>query len=235
MSFVTGFLGELRLLRGSTSGHIALMTGILAPMLIGVAGGAIDVSSFVSHKSDLQSIADAAALGATKEAALNGWSSTVAVAVVNGYLEAHTRSGAEGTVRAKVDVEPAEKQVTVTLEQDHHPYFVVGYFVGSPQITVFATAQANNNVNICVIGLERADKATVSLETNAVISAPKCSLYSNSSSTSGLISSGNAKLTAQLSCSAGGYSGAPKNYNYDVPLTDCPAISDPMASRPPPT
>lgn len=228
-------LPTLRRLLGCTRGHMALMTGILAPMLIGLAGGAVDVSAFLAHKTDLQDIADAAALGAAKEASLNGWANSAAVAVVNGYLEAHKRSGAEGTVQAKVEVDPVKKQVTVTLEQDHHPYFIVGYFVGSPQIRVSSAAQTNNNTNICVIGLETADAATVSLETNAVISAPKCSVYSNSSSTSGLKSTGNANLVAQLACSAGGFTGMSKNYDYQNPLTDCPEVADPLASRPPPS
>jgi len=225
----------LRGLMDCTRGHMAMMTGILAPMLIGVAGGAIDVSAFMTHKTDLQEIADASALGAAKEASLNGWSTSAAVAIVNGYLEAHRRSGAEGTVEAKVEVDPVKKQVTVTLEQDHHPYFVVGYFVGSPQIRVSSAAQTNNNTNICVIGLEKADAATVSLETNAAISAPKCSVYSNSSSTGGLTSTGNANLVAQLACSAGGFVGGSKNFNYQNPLTDCPEVADPLASRAPPS
>lgn len=214
---------------------MAMMTGLLAPMLIGLAGAAIDVNSFIAHKTDLQGIADAAALGAAKEAALNGWSTSAAISIVNGYLEAHKRSGAEGTVAAKVEVNVAKKQVTVTLEQDHHPYFVVGYFVGSPQIKVSSAAQTNNSSNICVIGLDRADQGTVSLDTNAVISAPKCSVYSNSASASGLISNGNANLISQLACSAGGYGGMLKNFNNQQPLTDCPDVIDPLASRQPPT
>ncbi len=217
-----------------TRGHMAMLTGIMAPLLIGVAGGAVDVSAFLTHRTDLQNIADAAALGAAKEASLNGWANSAAVAVVNGYLEAHKHSGAEGTVEAKVEVDSIKKQVTVTLEQDHHPYFVVGYLVGSPQIRVSSAAQTNNNTNICVIGLDEADAATVSLETNAAISAPKCTVYSNSLSTSGLTSTGNANLVSQLACSAGGFAGAPRNFNYHNPLTDCPKVADPLASRPPP-
>eukprot|EP00913_Durusdinium_trenchii_P004204 g3896.t1 len=220
--------------QGCRNGHMALMTALLAPLLIGVAGGAIDVSSFIDHKTNLQDVADAAALAAAKEASLNGWSTDSAVAVVNGFLDAHKRSGAEGSVAAAVAVDPVKKQVEVTLEQDHHPYFVVGYFVGSPQITVSSAARTNNASNICVIGLEGSDTATVSLQNQALISAPKCAVYSNSTSTTGLTATGKASLVAQLSCSAGGYSGAPGNFAPQPPLTDCPAVADPLSSRPPP-
>jgi Flp pilus assembly protein TadG len=213
---------------------MAMMTALLAPMLIGLGGGAIDLSTYMANKTDLQDVADSAALSAAKEASLNGWSTNSAISVVNGVLEAHKRSGAEGTLTADVVVTPALKQVQVTLSQDQKPYFVIGYFTGSPQITAASTARTNNVSNVCVIGLEASGTATVSLETNAVVSAPKCAVYSNSTSTTGLISTGNANLIAQLACSAGGFSGASKNFNYRNPLTDCPTVTDPLASRPPP-
>jgi hypothetical protein len=209
------------------------MTAILAPLLIGLAASAMDVTAFVARKGDLEGLADAAALAAAKEASLNGWSERSAVAVVNGFLQAHAKSGTAGTLAATVKVDPVLKQVEVTLDEDQHPYFVMSYFQGNPQIRVVSAAQTSNSSNICVIGLEGADAATVSLETNAVISAPKCAVYSNSESTSGLSATGNALLTAQLTCSAGGYSGAIKNFS-NPPLTDCPAVSDPLASRPAP-
>jgi hypothetical protein len=131
-------------------------------------------------------------------------------------------------------VDSALKQVKVTLEQDHHPYFTIGYFVGSPQITTSSTARANGAANICVIGLDSSDTATISLEGKAVVSAPKCTVYSNPLSTSGLVSTDNGNMIAQMACTSGGYSGMSRNYNNKLPLTDCPAVADPLASRPPP-
>jgi Flp pilus assembly protein TadG len=224
---------RLKQLLRCQKGHMALMTAILAPLLIGLAASAMDVTAFVARKGDLEGLADAAALAAAKEASLNGWSERSAVAVVNGFLQAHAKSGTAGTLAATVKVDPLLKQVEVTLDEDQHPYFVMSYFQNNPQIRVVSAAQTSNSSNICVIGLESADTATVSLETNAVISAPKCAVYSNSESTSGLSSTGNALLTAQLTCSAGGYSGAIRNFS-NPPLTDCPAVSDPLASRPAP-
>lgn len=212
-----------------------MMTGLLVPLLIGVAGGGVDAASFLTHKNDLQQIADAAALAAANEASLNGWSTDGVVAAVNGFVQQHTGSNDGETVAAQVNVDSAQKQVEVTLAQDHSPYFVIGYFIGSPQIMVSSIALTNNDANICVIGLETSDSATVSLETNAAITAPKCAVYSNSLSTSGLVSTGNANLVSQLACSSGGFSGSARNYNFVAPITDCPAVTDPLVSRPPPT
>jgi Flp pilus assembly protein TadG len=213
---------------------MAISFALLAPMLMGLTGGAIDMGSFIVHKDELQVDADAAALAAAKEAGLSGWSQSSAAAVVEAYLDANVRRTVSGDFTAKVEVDVAAKQVTVTLEQDHRAYFVIGYFQGSPQIRVKSTAQASNNSNICVIGLHGSDVATVALETSAVLSAPDCAVYSNSLSQGGLQSTGNAQLVSDLTCSAGGYLGAPRNFNQ-LPLTDCPAVSDPLASRPDPT
>ncbi|MDE0924908.1 MAG: hypothetical protein OSA96_18170, partial [Aurantimonas coralicida] len=42
-----------------------------------------------------------------------------------------------------------------------------------------------------------------------------------------------AKLSSELACSSGGYDGIESNYE-PLPLTDCPAVSDPLTSRIPP-
>ena len=213
---------------------MAMMTALFAPVLIGLAGGAVDFTAFNGHRAHLQETADAAAIAAAKEASLNGWSDKSAQSVVDGFLKVHTSSSDQGAVSANVVVDAASRRVDVVLEQDHYPYMVVGYFVGSPQIRVAASAQSSNTSNICVIGLETADAATISLQTNAVVSAPKCAVYSNSLSSSGLTSTGNALLTAQLACSAGGYSGGAKNYQT-MPVPDCPTVVDPLQARPAPS
>ncbi|WP_165823716.1 pilus assembly protein TadG-related protein [Metarhizobium album] len=212
---------------------MALMFGILAPVLLGVAGGAVDFGAFVNHRLELQAAADSASLAAAKEAGLSGWTENAARAVVESYLDINLRAGGSGIYTADVQVDATAKQVTVVLEQDHRPYFVVGYFQGSPQIRVRSTAQASNSSNICVIGLHPSDEGTISMNTNAVLSAPRCAVYSNAESEKGLISEGNANLIADLACTAGGFGGAARNFNK-LPLTDCPSVKDPLESRPAP-
>jgi hypothetical protein len=226
-------LGRVVDLACCRAGNMALSFALLAPMLIGLIGGAIDMGAFIVHKDELQAAADAAALAAAKEGSLSGWSETSAKSVVESYLDANVRRTVSGDFSAEVDVDVQSKQVTVTLEQDHRAYFLIGYFQGSPQIRVRSIAQASNSANICVIGLHGSDTGTISLDTNAVLSAPECAVYSNSLSQSGLQSQGNAQLVSDLACSAGGYIGASKNF-LPMPLTDCPAVSDPLASRPDP-
>ncbi|WP_143523704.1 pilus assembly protein TadG-related protein [Pararhizobium arenae] len=226
-------LSKLPSLVRSRDGNFALMGALTLPLLLALGGGVVNVNSYFADRSALQSVADAAALAAAKEASLNGWSKTSALSVAQGYLMAH-RDAREPLPLLEVEVDPTLKQVKVTVVQDHKSYFVAGFFADTPNIVVSSTARTNSSSNICVIGLEKTGTATISLETNAVISADRCAVYSNSSSVSGLTSTGNASLSAQLTCTTGGYVGASKNFKNGLPLTDCPVVIDPLADRPMP-
>ena len=68
------------------------------------------------------------------------------------------------------------------------------------------------------------------LSGNSRLVALGCSAYSNSADPKGLAVKDTARLRTQLSCTAGGYSGAPSNF-APKPLTDCPPLADPLASR----
>jgi len=216
------------------SGHFAVMVGLLAPVLLGVTGGAIDLFRYISHQKGLQNAADGAALAAAREASLGGWSAAAAEAVADAYVQANVRHlDGSGAVKAVTTVDSATQRISVEVEQDDYAYFVMGYFRSSPQIRVSATAQASGSTNICVIGLSGSEVSTVELNANSVLHAPNCAVYSNSTDTRGMVSKSNSILTSALACSAGGYEGAARNYS-SMPLTDCPAMADPLADRPAP-
>jgi hypothetical protein len=195
----------------------------------------VDFYVYNDQQKQLQNVADSAALAAAREAALEGWSQETAEAVVESFVEANLRSIGSGTVRyiADVDVDSTQRRVSVTIDQDHYGYFVAGYFRHSPQIRVTAVAQTSGSTNICVIGLDDTVSTTVELREQSELSAPKCAVYSNSTDSAGLRSREDAVLKAHFACSAGGYDGAAKNFGSE-PLTDCPVMPDPLASRQPP-
>jgi hypothetical protein len=199
------------------------MLALLSPVLLGLSGGAMDLFLYENHAKSLQRVADGAALAAVSEASLKGWSKATADAIVADFIDAHLQESGQATYTSTVGVDLDERTVMVTIDQDNHEYFVLGYFKHSPQIRVSATAQASGSTKVCVIGLDETLKAAVSLNSNAVLTAADCAVYSNSRSPVGLQSKSNSVLTAVLSCSAGGYEGSPRNFRGAV-LTDCPAM-----------
>lgn len=60
-----------RRLRQDTYGNVAMMFGLIAPVLLALAGGAIDFSHYISVKNALNDAADAAALAAVSQSSIN--------------------------------------------------------------------------------------------------------------------------------------------------------------------
>ncbi len=194
-----------------------------------------DAVVYLSHQENLQNAADGAALASARESALSGWSTEKAQAVADAFVAANLVHGlgGSGVVTAVATVDTQQHRVSVTVDQDHFGYFIMGYFKSNPQIRVTAAAQASGSTNVCVIGLNGSDEATLSLDSNAILYAPDCAVYSNSVHTKGMLSLSNAVLTSPLACTVGGYSGSTKNFSRK-PITDCPPVKDPLADRAPP-
>jgi hypothetical protein len=230
------FLQQIRRLIENRHGQFAVIAAILAPVLLGITGGAVDLVVYENQKAQMQDAADFAALAAAKEASLKGWTAQVAKEVASTIAEGNMQGkGFSDTAsfKADVSVDEPKKSVTVTLDMDQHSFFVLGYFRHDPQIRVKSTARALGETSLCVIGLDKAAPSTVKLTGLGKLTAAACAVYSNSVATDGLSSQQDALLSAALTCSAGGVAGASKNF-AKKPTTDCPPVEDPLSDRSPP-
>jgi Flp pilus assembly protein TadG len=231
-----GYIKHVRRFIENRHGQFGLIAAILAPVLLGLTGGAIDLVVYQNQQALMQNSADFAALAATKEASLKGWTEQTAKAVaktiVAGNLQGKAFSDAT-YFNTEVSVDEARKSVTVTLDMDQHAFFVLGYFRRDPQIRVKSTARAMGETSLCVIGLDKNSASTVKLNKHGKLTAPECAVYSNSLATDGLASLDDAVLSAEIVCTSGGYAGARRNFEK-LPTTDCPAVEDPLSDRAPP-
>jgi Flp pilus assembly protein TadG len=218
----------------SRSGNFAVSFALLLPVLMGLVGGTIDFLAFKTQQADMQNIADAAVLAAAREGSLKGWTDEVAVTVAQQFaldkMKVTAEVSTETVVVAKAVAGPSKKEVSITLEMDHYPYFLMGYFAPSPQISVTSSATVSGEMNTCIIGLDPALDATVSLTGLSKLTAPDCAVYSNSVSPKGFASVDLAYLDSALNCSAGGVEGATKNF-ATPPTLDCRQIPDPLVDR----
>lgn len=227
--------GAVRSITKSRGGNIAVTLAMIAPLLLGISAAGVDMFLVNSQRSAIQDSVDAAALAAVREAGLKGWSKETASAVADTVVRANylTHHASSNYYEIETSVDKTNRQVTVTLKQDHYPYFYSAFFP-SPQIVKSATATAAGSINICAIGLHTSASHTLSLEDSSLLTAPSCAVYSNSVATDGLTSEKSSTLTAEMACSSGGYGGSTKNYNK-TPITDCPPMEDPLALRSPPS
>lgn len=222
-------VGSARRLLRDRRGNTVVVFSIVAAALLFAGGAAIDVASITTKRSQLQTIADGAALAGAKEFRLgNADVSVVGQVAANYATQALGASSTHASVTPSVD--DTAKTVTVALAGDVDT-FVLGVAGVSTRVEVSATAKVVGGAPICVIGLESGANSTVLLDKSSRLQAPNCSIYSNSTSPNGLMAKNKAVIQAAFICSSGGkWSPGPGSFNPD-PQIDCPILPDPLAAR----
>ncbi|MCQ0988541.1 pilus assembly protein TadG-related protein [Jiella marina] len=233
-------LAKLRSFLACRNGNFALITALVMPVLLLVAGGGVNYSLAFATQTRLQSAADGAALAAARELYL-----------ANTKPELLQRT-IETMVAVNLNVDPADvttevsfgrpqqdtaakagvlNEVTVELSMDVDLAFpIMGFDEMFGRTSALATARVSGGGRICMIALAETGNKIVDMSGDAQILADTCAVYSNSVATIGVSVTQLAKLSSELTCSAGGYFGLFTNYE-PMPLTDCPAVKDPLVSR----
>ncbi|MDR7040629.1 hypothetical protein J2X36_005412 [Methylobacterium sp. BE186] len=208
-------------------GSVAVIFGLSATVLLGMAGGASDYARLVHRRAQLQSAVDAGVLAggnALKLAASNP-------ASIAGLTEQTIRDAAKGSVSQPltVNITVADDKTSVFARAEETIRFTFGAFVGIRSTTIATKARANvvGRMRLCMLTLDPAAPGTFALQKNAQVTGNSCSLYSNSKNTKGMVGKDNALARADLICSGGGFDGAKANFSPN-PQTDCPAIEDPL-------
>ena len=180
-------------------------------------------------KSKMQSIADSAAVMSARQLQL----ASSAPDKVAAYAQSYIASQLSG-VTATVDVDAKALTVRVRLTAQVGRLMDISLLHGDVPVGAEATAKLSSGLPLCLIGLDGKAPETISLKTDALLTAPGCLVYSNSKSANGISAQNNAVLKAGFICSAGGKSGATSSSFTPQPMTDCPSMSDPLAARQPP-
>jgi Flp pilus assembly protein TadG len=217
-------------------GQVAIIFTLVIPVLVGSVGMAVDYTAWTAQVRKLQGTADAAAIAAVRELYLanttDGQVEAVAALVARAQFDNSGRSSTGLTVAT--DIRHDRGAVQVTVSQAREIYFSQVFGTSFADLAATAVARAAGGGRICVIGLDDYASGTVRLERESRLTAPRCAVYSNSLSSSGIDVSGLSMLDAELVCSAGGLDGTSANFGSTAPLTDCPQIQDPLAERPQP-
>jgi len=217
------------------NGNMAIVFALLLPVLLGFAGAGVDYARYRSVLSEIQAIADTAALAGAREYVIKSDTLEIPLAVAKSIADAGlVKAQMESIAQAVVTDDTGEATVTVAITATLQPGFLVALYKESLHVTASATAQAVGGANICAIGLNSSIPGTVKLQHNARLSGVDCAVYSNSTDPRGLSSIDDAVIDTVLNCSAGGYGGASRQNFNPAPLTDCPPRNDPLSARPAP-
>lgn len=232
-------IAALKMLRGygrkylrASSGTTAMMFAISMPALMAAVGVASDYGIYNMKRTSLQNAADQAAIASAKELALSTSNTKTQQEVVDAYVLANLgEAGAH--VDTTVAVSANKSAVTVRLEETWSPFFA--HFIGAKimPIVVSAKASLQGESKICVLAVANSGSGAISMTHDSSIVAKGCSVYSNSTNAAGIFLGDDAKIDANLVCSAGGVRNNSGSSTGNV-TTDCPQIPDPLATRPVP-
>jgi len=218
-----------------TRGQIAIVFTIALPALIAAMGMAVDYTAWTGQTRQLQAIADIAATAGAKELHLANSDAGQVKSVAKSIADAQLLLGKSNTSPLTVSTRVINdgQSVEVTISQARNVYFAHMVMNDLGPLSATATARLAGGGRLCVIALDESASGAVDMRQSAQMTATRCSVYSNSTSASGMDVSQSASIEAELICSAGGADGGSSNYDPS-PTTDCPQLDDPLASRPAP-
>jgi Flp pilus assembly protein TadG len=210
---------------------MALFASGMMIIAVLIIGGVIDFMSLMIERRQVQDAADAAALGAVREVQIAMGDDNRLAAVATAIAEASLTNLNDIRIAAT----PKQGNTLEVVVSAAPRVFFPGV-IGLTAKTVTASAVATvSGSPICMIGLDSKVKRTLDMRSSAAITAQACGIYSNSVAADGIAIADNAKVKADLICSAGGVK-LSKTYTVDpAPVTDCPPMPDPLANRPTPT
>ena len=212
---------------------MALYASGLLLVAILITGGVVDYVSLTMQKSEVQAAADNSALGAVRELQIAENDDDRLAAVATIIAQSNLSDKMTGVVVEAVPVlEGAGVEVTVTA--DPRVFFPGVIGMTAKPVSASSVAEVLGSP-VCMIGLEVKTDRTLYMQKKAAITARNCAIYSNSRGKGGITVEGDAKVTADFICSAGGIKLDKKMALDPAPVTDCPPMSDPLADRPAPT
>ena len=216
------------------NGNVAMIFALIAPLLIGVVGAGVDYAQYNRFKSELQAIADSAAIAGARAYAISGTNKKIPKNVAENLVTRKLKLG-KGMATAKSEAVANDQENTVRVDIKHSfvPSFLTAIIENPIKVEVTSQAESVGSANICVIALSDNKKDAILLNQNASLVGNDCAIYSNSTHNNGISASGNASVSTVLNCSAGGYEGNALAFTPAV-ITDCPPREDPLATLPVP-
>ena len=222
--------------RAVQSGQIAVLTVCFIVFFLGVAGLAIDLGQIWNIRRQMQTAADAAAIAAVNDLAVQDPADLITdaqnAAAKNGFTQGAATNSNDNTVAVSIQNPPASGPyagnigaVSVQIEQRQPTQFLkLAGFTTIP-VKVSATGMTTPG-GACVYSLDPSSSGALTLaESSTTTSA--CAIYVDSNSSAAAIANGDATLAAPR---LGVVGGTTINGGTTVPVaTNIPAFGDPLS------
>jgi len=220
-------LGRSRAIARENRGAVLIYTALAAPVFIGMVGLSVDVAGWQAQKRQLQTIADAAAIGGALERIRSGTVASVEPAALidaarNGYVAARDEivvfSPPQSGPRAG-----ASDSVEVIVRRETPTLFSHLFMPNTAYVSARAVAVADIN-DTCIWALNKTAQSAVKVAGAAVVDLD-CGIFNNSNDDNATTQSGSGCLTATNIKSVGGYS---VDCTSVEPITGANPVTDPL-------
>ena len=224
-------------------GVVVIMFALMLPILVGFVALGVEMTFWFMLHRDLQSAADAAAIGASYSVKSNGSTSEVDAAA----LQEAVRNGLDISDGDTITVNKPPTSgsftsnayaVEVVLSRPVALLFSGVFLDNAISIDTRAVATLTSETEACVLALDTSASGTLTNQGNADISMTGCAIAVNSSNSSALSITGSSTLTTDCVYVVGDYS---VGSNATL-TTECPsaqsgalAVEDPYEDVPEPT
>ena len=194
-----------------TRGVVIIMFALMLPILVGFVALGVEVSFwFVQHR-DLQSAADAAAIGASYSVKSNGSSSEIDAAALqeaerNGLVTADGDSITVNKPPTSGAFTSNEFAVEVVLSRPVALLFSGVFLDNAISVDTRAVATLTSETEACVLALDTSSSGTLTNQGNAAITMTGCAVAVNSSSSSAMGITGTSTLTTDCAYVVGDFS-----------------------------
>lgn len=210
------------------------------PVLLAIVGVASDYAVMTKLRSELQEVADGAAMAGAREIPLANTNADLvenatmifAIYRLTGDAKQTEKDLADDKIFVDARVADDFSSVEVKIKEEWSPFFAHMVMKSVTPIRVSASARFVGRTNICVLGLKSTNTAVL-IDKDGRLTGNNCGLFTNSSDKSSLKVNTGADLKASIVCSAGGVDQTGASISPS-PLTDCPVTEDPLKNRPPP-
>src|SRR5215472_6119172 len=225
--------------RGSKHGNIAIITGLMMPVLLGFAALGTEGGLWYYTHQSAQGAADSAAISA---ATLYGETNTGDIVTqAKGVTATYGFTDGSNSTTVTVNRPPtsgthtnAQNAVEVIVSQTQTRLLSQLWDSSTLTITARAVALASGGTG-CVLALDPTANGSVSEQGNVAINLKACSVYDNSNSSSAVSVGGTASLSALSVNAVGGVYGSANITTTDGINTGQTPAQDPYADVTPPT
>jgi hypothetical protein len=215
-------------------GAVLIYTAMATPVLIGSIGLSVDVAGWQAQKRQLQSIADAAAMGGALERIRSGTQASIEPAAIidattNGYVATSDTLIVNNPPLSGSRIGNGDS-VEVIVRRETPTLFSHIIMPGTAFVSARAVAVADIN-DTCIWALNKTKQSAVKVGGMALVDLD-CGIFDNSNDPNALTQSGSGCLSATSIKTVGGWGADCISVE---PVTGANPISDPLAHLQTPT